>query len=85
MGGHVVLTAKGLDGLAESVVNASGVVQARTVRQDRGVIELIADPATGVARVEGRLDASAPEAAGSAARSACWATRSASSTARGWT
>jgi len=63
-GGHVVLTAKGLDGLAESVVNASGVVQARTVRQDRGVIELIADPATGVARVEGRLDASAPEAGG---------------------
>ncbi len=63
-GGHVVLTARGLDGLAESVVNSSGVVQARTVRQDRGTIELIADPATGVARVEGRLDANAPEAGG---------------------
>lgn len=58
-GGHVVLTARGMEGLAESVVNSSGVVQARTVRHHRGTIELVGDPATGIARMEGRIDASA--------------------------
>jgi len=63
-GGRVTLTARGRDHLADAVVNSSGVVQARSVRNDRGTIELIGDPAAGIVRVDGRLDASAPDAGG---------------------
>ena len=39
-GGTVFLTAKGLDGLARSVVNNSGVIEARAVENVKGVIRL---------------------------------------------
>ena len=39
-GGTVFLTAKALDGLARSVVNNSGVIEARTVESVKGVIRL---------------------------------------------
>ncbi|XHO08100.1 hypothetical protein ACEQUB_p01349 (plasmid) [Ralstonia syzygii] len=60
-GGRVVLTARGLDSLSESVINTTGVVRARTVANHQGTIELAGDPATGVTQVSGQLDASAPE------------------------
>lgn len=63
-GGHVVLTAKGLDALSEAVVNSSGVVRARTVANKQGTIELIGDPDSGATAVSGQLDASAPEVGG---------------------
>ncbi|WP_439894262.1 two-partner secretion domain-containing protein (plasmid) [Ralstonia sp. 25C] len=63
-GGRVVLTARGLDALSESVVNTTGVVQARTVSNRQGTIELAGDPVVGVTQVSGRLDASATEAGG---------------------
>ncbi|CAJ0809556.1 hypothetical protein LMG19083_04962 [Ralstonia psammae] len=63
-GGRVVLTARGLDALSESVVNMTGVVQARTVANRQGSIELVGDPMVGVTEVSGKLDASATDAAG---------------------
>ena len=63
-GGHVVLTAKGLDALSEAVVNSSGVVRARTVIDKQGTIELIGDPDAGTTSVSGQLDASAGESGG---------------------
>lgn len=63
-GGRVVLTARGLDALSESVVNTTGVVQARTVSNRQGTIELVGDPVVGITQVSGRLDISAPEAGG---------------------
>lgn len=63
-GGRVVLTARGLDALSESVVNTTGVVQARTVANRQGTIELMGDPSVGVTQVGGRLDASATDAGG---------------------
>jgi len=53
-GGQVVLTAKGLQGLNDAVVNHSGVIRARTVAQRNGQIELLADG--GTAQVNGTLD-----------------------------
>lgn len=63
-GGRVVLTARGLDALSESVINTTGVVQARTVANRQGTIELVGDPVVGVTQVSGRLDASATDSAG---------------------
>jgi len=63
-GGRVVLTARGLDALSESVINTTGVVQARTVANRQGTIELVGDPVVGVTQVSGRLDASAADSAG---------------------
>jgi len=63
-GGRVVLTARGLDALSEAVVNTTGVVQARTVANRQGTIELVGDPAVGVTQVSGRLDASGTEPGG---------------------
>lgn len=59
-GGKVVLTAKGLDELSNAVVNSVGVVQAQTVNNVRGVIELGSDLVSGTVNVSGTLDASAP-------------------------
>lgn len=63
-GGRVVLTARGLDALSESVVNTTGVVQARTVANRQGTIELVGDPVVGVTQLSGRLDAGAPDVGG---------------------
>ncbi|NKG33768.1 filamentous hemagglutinin N-terminal domain-containing protein [Acinetobacter junii] len=59
-GGKVVLTAKGIDELSNAVVNSVGVVQAQTVNNVRGVIELGSDFESGTVNVSGTLDASAP-------------------------
>ncbi|MGD7412805.1 beta strand repeat-containing protein, partial [Ralstonia pseudosolanacearum] len=63
-GGRVVLTARGLDSLSESVVNTTGVVRARTVGNNQGTIELIGDPMAGLTQVSGQIDASAPDGGG---------------------
>ena len=59
-GGHVVLTAKGLDALTKASVNHSGVIEAQTVQEKAGVVELLADMQGGQVTLAGRIDASAP-------------------------
>ncbi|ENU30921.1 hypothetical protein F991_01264 [Acinetobacter sp. CIP-A165] len=59
-GGKVILTAKGIDELSNAVVNSIGVIQAQTVNNVNGVIELSSDLNSGVVNVGGVLDASAP-------------------------
>ena len=59
-GGKVVLTAKGIDELSNAVVNSVGIIQAQTVNNVRGVIELGSDLTSGKLNVGGTLDASAP-------------------------
>lgn len=57
-GGHVVLTAKGLDALSKAVVNHSGVIEAQTVSTKNGVVELLGDMELGQVNLSGRVDAS---------------------------
>jgi filamentous hemagglutinin family protein len=59
-GGHVVLTAKGLDALSKAVVNHSGIIEAQTVATKNGVVELLGDMELGQVNLSGRVDASAP-------------------------
>ncbi|WP_436873077.1 filamentous hemagglutinin N-terminal domain-containing protein [Acinetobacter haemolyticus] len=59
-GGKVILTAKGVDELSNAVVNSIGIIQAQTVNNVNGVIELSSDLSSGVVNVSGVLDASAP-------------------------
>ncbi|MGA4854080.1 filamentous hemagglutinin N-terminal domain-containing protein [Acinetobacter haemolyticus] len=59
-GGKVILTAKGVNELSNAVVNSIGVIQAQTVNNVNGVIELSSDLSSGVVNVGGVLDASAP-------------------------
>lgn len=60
-GGHVVLTAKGLDALSKAVVNHSGIIEAQTVATKNGVVELLGDMELGQVNLSGRVDASAPK------------------------
>lgn len=57
-GGHVVLTAKGLDALSKAVVNHSGIIEAQTVATKNGVVELLGDMEVGQVNLSGRVDAS---------------------------
>ncbi|MGE5517938.1 MAG: beta strand repeat-containing protein [Bacteroidota bacterium] len=57
-GGSVILTAKAADALLSAQVNNSGVIQARTIDDLTGKIELYAHG--GTTMVDGTLDASAP-------------------------
>ena len=59
-GGQVILTAKGADALAASVVSNTGTIQARTVANQQGRILLLGDMEHGTVQVAGTLDASAP-------------------------
>ncbi|UXY15451.1 YDG domain-containing protein [Chitiniphilus purpureus] len=60
-GGKVLLTAKAADQLARSVVNQTGLIQARTLASgERGEIVLLGDLQHGELHATGRLDASAP-------------------------
>lgn len=59
-GGHVVLTAKGLDALSQSAINHTGIIEAQTVSSINGKIELLGDMQIGKLDVSGKLDASAP-------------------------
>jgi|GEM_PF-546455 filamentous haemagglutinin family N-terminal domain/filamentous haemagglutinin family N-terminal domain len=58
-GGRVILTAKAADDLLGAQVNNSGIVQARTLGDLTGDIEMFAHG--GTANVAGTLDASAPD------------------------
>ena len=58
-GGKIIMTAKAADDLLSAQVNNSGLVQARTLDDLKGSIELYAHG--GTAHVDGTLDASAPK------------------------
>lgn len=57
-GGQVILTAKAADELLGSQVNNTGIVQAQTIDDLKGTIEIYAHG--GTANISGKLDASAP-------------------------
>src|ERR1700691_4429479 len=59
-GGQVIMTAGARDALLASVVNNTGVIEARTVGTHDGNITLLAGMTTGTVDVGGTLDASAP-------------------------
>jgi filamentous hemagglutinin family protein len=59
-GGHVVLTAKGLDALSRATVNHSGIIEAHTVANKNGIVELLGDMEVGQVNLSGKIDASAP-------------------------
>jgi filamentous hemagglutinin family protein len=59
-GGKVLLTTQSADGLLQTAVNNTGVIQAQTIDSRNGVIELLADLHGGSVHVGGTLDASAP-------------------------
>ena len=60
-GGQVLLSAGARDSLLASVVNNTGVIQARTVQEQDGKIILLGGMAAGTTTVGGTLDASAPQ------------------------
>ena len=59
-GGLVIMTAGARDALLASVVNNTGVIEARTVENHNGTIELLGGMTAGTVHVGGTLDASAP-------------------------
>ncbi|MDI6745694.1 MAG: filamentous hemagglutinin N-terminal domain-containing protein [Rhodocyclaceae bacterium] len=59
-GGHVLLTAQAAGYLLQTVVNNTGVIQARTIENRNGTIMLMGDMQSGTMNVGGTLDASAP-------------------------
>jgi len=59
-GGQVLLSAGARDSLLASVVNNTGIIQARTVQEQDGKIVLLGGMAAGTTHVAGTLDASAP-------------------------
>ena len=59
-GGRVLMTAQGAGDLLKTVVNNTGVIQARTIGQRNGTILLLGDMPSGTLNVNGVIDASAP-------------------------
>jgi filamentous hemagglutinin family protein len=59
-GGRVLMSAGAQDALLASVVNNTGVIEARTVENHAGTIVLLGGMAAGTTHVAGTLDASAP-------------------------
>ena len=59
-GGRVIMTAGASDSLLASVVNNTGTVQAQTVWNQGGSITLLGGMAEGTVKVDGKIDASAP-------------------------
>src|SRR5487761_870000 len=59
-GGRVTMTAGAKDALLASVVNNTGVIEARTVENHDGTITLLGGMTAGTVNVGGTLDASAP-------------------------
>ena len=59
-GGMVILSAGARDSLLASVVNNTGIIEARTVNDQSGTITLLGGMSTGTVNVGGILDASAP-------------------------
>ena len=60
-GGTVIMSAGAKNALLASVVNNTGVIEARTVENHSGTIELLGGMTAGTVNVGGTLDASAPE------------------------
>jgi filamentous hemagglutinin family protein len=60
-GGLVIMTAAAQRALLASVVNNTGVIEARTVENHEGTIELLGGMSAGTVKVSGTLDASAPQ------------------------
>ncbi|QCB44907.1 GLUG motif-containing protein [Hydrogenophaga sp. PAMC20947] len=60
-GGKVLMSAGAKDALLASVVNNTGVIEARTVDDQDGTIILLGGMAAGTTQVGGTLDASAPD------------------------
>jgi filamentous hemagglutinin family protein len=60
-GGHVLMTAGAKDSLLASVVNNTGVIEARTVENHEGTITLLGGMSAGTVDVGGTLDVSAPQ------------------------
>ena len=59
-GGQVLMSAKAANALSAATVNNTGVIEAKTLVNVKGVIKLIGDMQFGQANIAGRLDASAP-------------------------
>ena len=59
--GQVLLKAGAQGSLLRSAVNNTGVIQARTVRKQGGKILLVSGMKAGVTKIDGKLDASAPD------------------------
>ncbi|WP_332676575.1 two-partner secretion domain-containing protein [Brevundimonas sp.] len=59
-GGRVVMTAQGAGELLRTVVNNTGLIQARTIDDRNGTILLLGDMQSGTLNVAGVLDAGAP-------------------------
>ncbi len=59
-GGMVLMTAQAAGQLLRTVVNNTGVIEARTIENRGGVIKLLGDMDSGTMAVGGVLDASAP-------------------------
>jgi len=59
-GGRVLMSAGAANSLLASVVNNTGVIEARTVAQHEGSITLLGGMTAGTANIAGTLDASAP-------------------------
>src|SRR5581483_3204337 len=59
-GGTVIMTAAARDALLNTVVNNTGVIEARTVQEQDGNIKLLGSSDGGTVNVGGTLDASAP-------------------------
>lgn len=59
-GGRVVLTAKGIDTVKKSIIKHSGIIEANTIKNNNGVIELLGDldnselHLTGALKAEGK-------------------------------
>jgi filamentous hemagglutinin family protein len=60
-GGRVIMTAGAQRALLASVVNNTGVIEARTVENHAGTIELLGGMSAGTVKVGGTLDASAAQ------------------------
>jgi len=60
-GGRVLMTAQAAGQLLRTVVNNSGVIEARTLDNRNGEIKLLGDLQSGTMNVSGVLDASAPD------------------------
>jgi len=60
-GGTVIMTARAYDALLNTVVNNTGVIEARTIQNQGGEISLLGGADGGTVSVDGTLDASAPD------------------------
>ena len=60
-GGQVIMSAGAKNALLASVVNNTGVIEARTVENHAGTITLLGGMIAGTAAIAGTLDASAPD------------------------